>query len=289
MIQDGNPNGKYFIYSSNRKMYVEVNTQELYNTSAVRYYYDAKIFSQEITDLLGGVITAQHAVNPDGTKLEINDTTANEKIFKFTGTNDPLLESSNFNSHRVEIIKNSILTNLKVAIKTYNGISSATYEFVLPQLSETEWEKVVNNISVVSFMQGIPIGSKYFNDYCVVTNNKNKEYISKDSICITTTNNEFHKVGCKKLLDNSGLTIDGAYHILDFERQKVTIAEGNTVYFYPRKNLQCYNCIINIGALNDTDDIITGKISTEGDLTKLRTVYLTAFAREKYELHKSTY
>ncbi|MDO5556799.1 MAG: hypothetical protein Q4G05_00940 [Clostridia bacterium] len=284
---NGTLNGKYFIYSSNRKMYIEVKPEELYQTSAVRYYHEAKKFSNYIQGLLGDMITAQHAVNPDGTKLDISINTGSEKLFNFTSENDPMLETSNFNEHRREIIKSSIQTNLQVAINTYNGVSTSTYEFALPKLSEIEWDKVVNNIGVISFMQGIPIGSKYFNDYCVITNNKNKEYISKDSICITTSDNEFHKVGCKKLVKNQQL-IDGAYHILDFERQNVKIAEGNTSYFYPRKNLQCYDCIINIGKLNSIEDIISGNLESGEDINILRTKYLTALAREKYELYKTT-
>lgn len=285
---DGSLNGKYFVYASNKKMYIEVDPNNLCSTSAVRYYYEAKLFSEKIQNLLG-TITAHDAVDGEKQKMTLASETGHSKIFEFNETNDPLLDTSTFNEHRKSIIRNSIETNLAVAISTYKDQTTSSYEFVLPKISEKEWEKVVTNVSVISFMQGIPMGAKFFNNYCIVTNNKNKEYVSKDAVYITTNNNEFHRAGCKDLAERQD-SITGGYLGLDFERQKIEIAQGNTVYFYPRKELQCYSCIVNVGKVNNIDDVISGKAKTSngGDIQRLRTVYLTVLAREKYELYKTT-
>ena len=74
-------------------------------------------------------------------------------------------------------IRKSIETNLTAAIANYNLFSSNTYEFRMPKLSEIDWGKITNNVSVMTFLQGIPIGHKYYNNYCVITNNNNEEVV----------------------------------------------------------------------------------------------------------------
>ena len=34
----------------------------------------------------------------------------------------------------------------------------------MPKLQEDEWDKILNNVSVISFMQGLSIGGKYIID-----------------------------------------------------------------------------------------------------------------------------
>lgn len=83
-------------------------------------------------------------------------------------------------------IRKSIETNLTAAIANYNLFSSNTYEFRMPKLSEIDWGKITNNVSVMTFLQGIPIGHKYYNNYCVITNNNNEEVVKRKHIyCYT--------------------------------------------------------------------------------------------------------
>ena len=152
-------------------------------------------------------------------------------------------------------------------------------------LTETDWDKIQNHICVLSFLQGLPIGSKYYNDYVILTNDKNEEYISKDAIYITTqepgsSNIEYHQPGCSRLIENDDTDsmrvippdqFREAYYNIDFLRQTVRISEGNYIYFYPQAKYNaelnrnntctaCYNCIVNSSNTYDIEDIIDGII-----------------------------
>lgn len=171
----------------------------------------------------------------------------------------------------------------------------------MPKFTDEDWDKLVNNISVSVFMQGIPIKSKYYNNYCIITNDKNEEVVTEDSIYILAENEkgitEAHLPGCTDLIDKD-YTIKGAYNIIDFERQTVVSTENNEVYYYPQAYTRCYNCIVNVSVNYDLDGIIGGKLqkyniqtdqfeTVDKDITKIRKAYLTALARERYDLYRT--
>lgn len=305
----------YFWSSSNKKEYINDTTTlnflkrstqdgHLYSSSALEYYAEAYEFSKWINENLKD-ITQENAVDADGNKItDFAVNTAKEKIFLFDEKNDPLLSDSTFNENRISVIRKSIQSNLATAIANFGA--NYSYEFTMPIFTEEDWNKLVNNISVATFMQGIPVGSKYFNDYCIITNNKNKELVSKDSIYIITDdnndqnvmndNNEVHKASSADVIDK-GKKVIGAYKNIDFERQTVS-SDGNEIYFYPHANSQCYECMVNMGQTYNIDDVIQGKLkqynkSTDTyeeisiDISELRKIYLTALARERYDLYKT--
>ena len=72
---------------------------------------------------------------------------------------------SNFNQQRLDVIRYSIEKNLSIAIANYNNYSGITADFRMPELKEDEWDKIVNNVSIISFLQGINIGGKIYNGY----------------------------------------------------------------------------------------------------------------------------
>ena len=79
----------------------------------------------------------------------------------------------------------------------------------------------------------------------------------------------------------------------------MVITEGNERYFYPHANNKCYECMVNVSQTYSIDDIIEGSIKIYNkdtdnyeedkskDITNLRKVYLTALARERYDLYKT--
>lgn len=311
-------NDKYFWYNNNKKQYItDINTLEfvknwtydghLHSNSAIEYYTKAKDFSNWVNDNLKG-ITQQNAREIDGettiTDFAIN--TNNEEIFKLSDKNNPLLETSTFNQNRISVIRRIIQTTLNTAIANYS--SNADYEFAMPIFTEEDWDKLVNNITVASFMQGVPIGTKYFNNYCIITNNKNKEIVTKDSIYVITNDNntntesdhlnEVHRASSTEVIDNKKQAI-AAYRNVDFQMQTVVIIEGNERYFYPHANNKCYECMVNAAQEYNIDDVIEGSIKVYDkdtdtyvedktkDITNLRKVYLTALARERYDLYKT--
>lgn len=333
--KDGKPNGEYFWYDNYKKTYLQsekANVQRYIDNngvgfksiSAFEYYYEAYQFSNWLVGTNLKNVTQKDAMKmSEGDTVIGNDTeylsvnTENDRIFDITDDdNDPLVSGSTFNTHRVAIIRKSIETNLTTAIANYTTQNYlSTYDFTLPVIDEENWYNIANNVSIVSFMQGIPIGMKYFNNYSVVTNTKNEEVVNAQSLYIVTQEVrndgiigeiEYHQPGCKTLIDdvNSGkIKITGAYTSLSFQRQTVKVTEANIHYFYPQARMGttttgCYNCIVNAAVDYDIDDVIKGEIKnylTEAilynanDLQKVRKTYLTALARERYDLYKSNF
>ena len=337
-LDNSNPTlGKYFRYEDYQKTYISPNTQterdidDYINNGgqngAHKYFDEAKDFSEWVNNNLNWV-TQVYAVDENGNHIdfeELQSSTGNEPIFDTTrDTNNPFSSNSIFDENRRAIIKHTIQTTLTAAIGSYNEYSGVTYEFALPVLTETDWDKIQNHICVLSFLQGLPIGSKYYNDYVILTNDKNEEYISKDAIYITTqeegsNNIEYHQPGCSRLIENEDTTsmtvipqnqMREAYYNIDFLRQTVRLSEGNYIYFYPQaKNgntcTACYNCIVNSSNTYDIEDIIDGVIidpkvengdpifdasdsNTKNDkFRKVRSMYYSALARERYYLYKS--
>lgn len=185
-----------------------------------------------------GDITANDAVDSAGNPI-ITDENGSEssnvgfasnlgdtKIFDISSTNNPLDSGSAFNEHRRNVIRRSIETNLVSAIATFTAHTVIGYEFAMPQLSEDEWNKIENNVCMLTFLEGIPIGAKVYNNYCVVSNNTNQETVGNDLIFIVDSNGEYHKPCCLKLIENlksNNVTITGAYASSEFQRKTVFI------------------------------------------------------------------
>ena len=304
----------YFWNSTNKKQYIQdietlsfannmTKDGHLYSNSAPQYYADAYDFSKWVNTNLDN-ITQDNAVNTEGNRItDFAINTEQAKIFDLTAeNNNPLVASSIFNQNRISVIRKSIETNLSTAIANFGSISE--YEFVMPKFTEEDWEKLVNDISVAVFMQGIPIGAKYFNNYCIITNDKNKEVVTTDSIYVITADetannmqdNQVHLATCKKIINDEIEVISG-YKNIDFERQTVVINDANEVYYYPHANEKCYNCMVSIAEIYNIDELIDGEITVfntneenystiDVKNTSLRKIYLTALAREKYDLYK---
>lgn len=327
---------RYFWYANYKKTYLQSEKQGLLtyinsngvgfrSISAYEYYTEAYEFSKWLVEESGlASVTQANIVQNDGTigantvngelYLSVNTNTLDgctSYIFDTTKTgNDPLISSSTFNIHRMAVIRKSIETNLVTAIANYNSQSGSTYEFVMPIIDETNWDKITNNVSLISFMQGMPISHKYYNNYSVITNTKNEEVINEQSVYIMVQNSdgnyEYHQPGCKELIEmqksNPNLSMT-AYTDLSFMRQTVKVNEVRTRYFYPqsrvgRTTTGCYNCIVNASGDYDIDSIISGQVRdyytgnvlyTTNQLTAVRRAYLTGIARERQDLYKNNF
>ena len=51
----------------------------------------------------------------------------------------------------------------------------------MPAISEVDWHMIANNSTMLTFMQGMPIGNyKFYSNYAVVSNGKTVEYINRE-------------------------------------------------------------------------------------------------------------
>ena len=183
------------------------------------------------------------------------------------------LRVSNFNQHRLKIIRYSIERNLSAAIANYNYHDGGiTYDFRMPKLQEDEWDKILNHISIISFMQGLPIGGKIYNGYSIITNTKNKELVTEDSIYIiggndivdnlanvaNTNTARFYNVRSKDFISNTNSVTPtlGVLNI-DFEPITQVLAGGTQETFFRRPQLADYGSVVTQTNLDydETEDI----------------------------------
>lgn len=243
---------------------------------AKKYYQNAKKLKKEIIDLGIDKLTVKDAVNVEGNSF--TDLGDNAKIFDYEGHKSGIeADDSNFNTHRIDVIKYTIEKNLSVAIKNYNNYSGAekNVDFQMPKLKDSDWMKILDNLSIITFLQGMNVGGKIYNGYAVVTNTKNNDVVSKDSIYIKK-GSVYHRP------TENNLTADdnpvGVFNV-DLERKTAKDSNGNTGYYYPKEGTLSYDSIVTQNNVNSNNTINNGTI---------KNIYDTALGRERYGQYRET-
>lgn len=280
------------------------------NALAQKYYKDAKEFSDWFkssglenlkysdaidTDVDSEGNVTEHKIweNNNNTIFDFNNTTNYNKNIEN--------ESSNFNEHRLAIIRHKIEVNLAIAIANYNTYSGASDNvFQMPKLSEEEWDSIIHNISLISFLQGLPIGGKIYNGYSIVTNSESKEVVLENNIYIlgkNTDNNQrqYFKIGDYGLSNegNGKIEIDAGDYAsgeskvksagrinVEFERGTLISSDGTKrFYYYPLTNNNAsYNSVVMQNNVNTYDDIYE---YVNGQSNELKQAFYTALGRER--------
>lgn len=329
-----------YINSSDHTATVELNDGTIISTtdpnggkSAVEYYVDAWIFSKWVYENLKD-IEEQDIVNNEYNILNLQtgadqtlaiDSKYNDMIYKFTGrTNkifDPDVDPENldeiFYDHKRNVIKNSITYNLVLSMITYTEMSR-TIEYSMPMLTELEWDTVLSNISIVSFMQGMKCGLKYYNNYAIVSSTNNEMTVTPSEIYYVPDN------GGTDLTDNDVIEtahrldcphLAGAASYISFKSKEIKYdkiySKADQLYLYDHKAYLDYNCIVDSnygfeGYINDTiaiqsrllgngdilqyllnnkKDNVSGNI--DGTIVQKLKAYRIAIAKEKNNLYKS--
>ena len=296
----------YEIKLENNNVIQKENVYE--STSALDYYKESYKFTKWVENALKDIKPSDAVDEISGGKIDfsINKTIDNANIFEINDNNNPEEKDSVFYMHKEAVIRRKVEKSLISAIANYNQISTSNYEFVLPNIKETDWEKITSSISMTSFVQGLPIKGNYYNSYVTVSSNKNKEFTKENDLIILANDGMYHTINCKELIkkskDDSNFIIT-AYSKANLSRKKLKIQEnGATYYYYPhivnntKKNFSnCYNCIVNLSNDYELSEIIDGKITDENgstlynkdDLYNIRKVYFTSLAREKYDCIKN--
>ncbi len=267
-------NNEWYDYSTIGKLQ-KVTNQQIINElgtntedeSAKKYVEEAKEFTTLVNNYLGNL--------------------RGYSYLKIDANNNPDSYSSAFNEHRRQVIKNSITTNLQATLANYKGNID---EFQMPELDETEWDKIINNVSLISFMQGLPLKNKYYRGYSVVTNTQSREFVNPNEIYIINRN-KYHKITCKD--SQNWDAILGAYRNTTFLRKKYTGLNSNTgnteeKYYYMHHNrtsgflTSCYECIVTS---SNTYSSIEEAI--ENASPEVKKAYYKALYRERYVNYKS--
>ena len=276
------------------------------NDMAYRYYKEAAEFRDRIlNEYQLGNLRASDAVDSSGQPLQaLTDADGNViydfinqgdyKIFEYQEADGTAIEepASNFNQHRMAVIRYTIESNLAVALANYNSYrGNIQYNFQMPKLAEEDWDNILNNVSVISFLQGLSIGGKMYNGYSVINNNINEEVVTENSIYIVSNkndkNSEYHRINHSRLTNGLSETQSIGVLNIDLERKSLITSTLGTVYYYPHYYLGCYNCYvsptseyIDTGYENVYDYIDSWPNKT------LAKIYYTALGRERYSMYK---
>lgn len=274
-----------------KNQYIDVKSPDN-NKNALYYYIEALEFSRYINE----TVELNRKIGTS-TEIKINGTDYLSKLNKNNVFDiksvDPENIQSNFVNHKREIIKLNIENNLQIAFNNYVG-GSSTYGYQLPKLSDEDWEKVYQNVSMITFMQGLQVGNKVFNDYAIVTSTGNEEYIDPEGLYFIQ-GNEYHTIDCEKLKDietgykssmylqqNRIIDQTGKDIVHDEDGKRVEDKSGYILKDIQGKTLTaCYKCIIESGGktLYGSD----GNLNIKDEKKKQ---YYTILARERYNLMK---
>lgn len=282
--------------------------------TAITYYAKAQTFSNWVYDNLGNAgsglniqeqnirddladlnnenYTTEFSADPDAPIFHYNFEGSTKVIFDQNQNPENL--SSNFASHKFDIIRNSIQYNLNLALSVYDQIAGEM-DIRMPVISDTEWEKILQNVSIVSFMQGFNCGLKFYNNYAIVSSTNNEltvipneiYYVKRDEYNTEETDAIYHRIDCDKLEDTDDLI---SFRSKEVKYDKIYDKDSGK-YKYDHKNFACYNCIVggnylkpinSAGDLGYNDKII---ISALSDARKR--AYYRAVAKARENIYKT--
>lgn len=193
--------------------------------------------------------------DPDGTGGELPDFTKvkQDYVYDFNGniTQQDKHPISEFNRQRRHAIITTIRDELNRAFNNQNqyaNMMGITYKFYLPEIGMDQWNHTIDDISVLSFVQGLPMGyDGFYNSYSlggsriVQSHNFYGETI-EDERGLDGVHKVYHKWYCKCLPRNTDGTIayennEAAYGVKT--KEYCVDAEGKRQPEYPydvRKN-----------------------------------------------------
>lgn len=260
-----NPGGDYkFYYENESGAFVEFtaenvlgNVNQVEDYSAINYCVESYVFTQWVTKNLGN-ITVDNMIST--TEGQYNNVESEKYIFRINEINnpDPENDTAYANSvlaqHKKDIIINTIEKNLSQATAQAQEMNP-NYEYRLPQLSYDEWEQALSNISIIAFMQGMPIGLKYYNNYAIATSTLNKEFVDPDELYFAGTGDQYyHQRQCEQATGSDYV----GYRSIDYVAKSYEKSDNGTKYYYPHANesistdseLECYYCLVNRSTYN---------------------------------------
>lgn len=272
-----NPGGGYkFYYENQSGAFVEftagnvlgnVNKDEDY--SAINYCVESYVFTQWVTKNLGNIKVGDMQISTGNSINSLENITSAEQqyygqynnvgsdqyIFRISDSNNPDPENDDayaesvLAQHKKDIIINTIEKNLSQATEQAKKMNP-NYEYRLPQLSYDEWEQALSNISIIAFMQGMPIGLKYYNNYAIATSTLNKEFVDPDELYFAGKDDQYyHQRQCEQATGSDYV----GYRSIDYVAKSYEKSDNgttSTTYYYPHANntnseLECYYCLVN--------------------------------------------
>lgn len=277
-----NESGAFVEFTNPGKTLGTVKQEEDY--SAINYCVESYVFTKWVTKNLGS-ITVGDMKSPTVGQYNNVDNAKNKNIFAINPSNNPDPENdvayatSVLAQHKKDIIINTIEKNLSQATAQAQAQAmNLNYEYRLPQLSYDEWEQALSNISIIAFMQGMPIGLKYYNNYAIATSTLNKEFVDPDELYFAGTDDQYyHQRQCEQATGSDYVGYRSIDYVAKSYETENEAGEKTTNYYYlhdhdgdNNSELECYYCLVNRS---------TYKKEANANWTNS---YYNALARERY-------
>jgi hypothetical protein len=322
------------------EVFTTISNQDGYNSSnqtgwedsqsAVQYYVDSWLFSSWVRENLSNVKASDiinndyqtfnsNATDSSGTNdLNSQTTLLNTMFYVFSndtevypfrddGSNDPEEAESVFALHRRNVIKNSVTYNLALSMIVFTEWTQKT-EYKLPILAEDEWDKILNNVSLVTFMQGLQCGLKIYSNYAIVSSTNNELTVTPSEIyyvprvyyddgTVASLDDDIyetaHRIDCSNL-DDSSLYL--SFKSKEIKYDKIYNKSSGS-YIYDHKVYTDYSCIVDSnytvidssGKKHDGNTDILYYLIKDGNSTTANRLkaYRIAVAKERNNLYKS--
>lgn len=284
------------IDGSDNKELAGVEVEKDKDYSAINYCVESYVFTKWVTTKLGSITVGdmQSLTVGDMQSLtggQYNNVDSTEKIFDISSSNNPDPENdgayatSVLAQHKKDIIINTLEKNLAQATAQAQE-SNVNYEYRLPQLTYDEWEQALSNISIIAFMQGMPIGLKYYNNYAIATSTLNKEFVDPDELYFAGTGDQYyHQRQCNQATGSNYIGYRSIDYVAKSYETENEAGEKTTNYYYlhdhdgdNNSELECYYCLVNRSTY-DPKEVATWSYGPYANWTDS---YYNALARERY-------
>ena len=245
-------------YKDNKESFLYYYNSIKENTLAFEYYRDAYVFTNWVKENLDGITKNNIVTTENYDGYEFTDV---GNIFGDIDSNNSYIEDldSSFNRHRKEVIRAVIQTNLSTAISGFSTYSQAegNIQFIMPKISEENWDLLENNVCIATFLQGFPIGNKTYNGYAVVPNTKTKELVDAKDIYLLKTDNTYAKINEQGLSTSLKSNTSGVWRI-NFEIKNLKGKTYIPTSYYNEENkitayLESYNSMMGTNLDTYTD------------------------------------
>ncbi|MGC6583732.1 hypothetical protein ACPV3A_02020 [Paenibacillus sp. Dod16] len=165
----------YYIYSEQE--YLDANGDKALKhvwSQKKPYSYKDKagnIFSFTLDDYIT-VYQANSKELKQGYLFEIDPLTSQKFVSPmWVGSSIPLIhDTTNFDNIRRQTIVSLIQSDLEYEINKHNNLVrryGVSYTFTLPSIDQEEWDNTIDDVGVLAFVQGIPVGTKYYNNFAL--------------------------------------------------------------------------------------------------------------------------
>lgn len=201
-------------YDNSQKINLDpLNTSHAYlvqQREAVKYYIKSYYFTkwafEKLKDITVGDVKVdlpddlKKALQKTDKKSIINDIkieNQNQKIFDINEDNGYAIsdKDSYFNYHKKSVMRNSIQYNIFIAASNFAKVIQQTnssdniYKRVeIPMISETDWEDICSNISMVTFTNGLKTPKGILSTYAKVSSGDNQFTINEDGLYFVASN-----------------------------------------------------------------------------------------------------